>query len=150
MQAELEELKESLRLERQSLRDISCDCDKLKATCAEKDSALQVISWWTITLIIFLLTYVTCTTIALIIYAYDQSALLDKSNLEAALAKANIKDRFPVDSNHEKELLVVSNKHGKGDLIMGSMKTDSVDIKVCIFDYFRQFIRLSFLIIKLL
>ncbi|THU58137.1 hypothetical protein C4D60_Mb03t11010 [Musa balbisiana] len=98
MQAELEELKESLRLEKQSLRDISCDRDKLKAICAEKDSALQ-------------------------------SALLDKSNLEAALAKANIKDRFPVDSNHEKELLVVSNKHGKGDLIMGSMKTDSVDIK---------------------
>ncbi|XP_064979395.1 kinesin-like protein KIN-14I isoform X1 [Musa acuminata AAA Group] len=58
-----------------------------------------------------------------------QSALLDKSNLEAAVARANIKERFPVDSNHEKELLVVSNKHGKGDLIMGSMKTDSVDIK---------------------
>ncbi|RWW38499.1 hypothetical protein BHE74_00056267 [Ensete ventricosum] len=58
-----------------------------------------------------------------------QSALLDKSNLEAALARANIKERFPVDSNHEKELLVVSNKHGKGDLIMGSMKTDSVDTK---------------------
>ncbi|RRT49661.1 hypothetical protein B296_00033897, partial [Ensete ventricosum] len=57
------------------------------------------------------------------------SALLDKSNLEAALARANIKERFPVDSNHEKELLVVSNKHGKGDLIMGSMKTDSVDTK---------------------
>ncbi|RZR86166.1 hypothetical protein BHM03_00013312 [Ensete ventricosum] len=98
MQVELEELKESSRLERQSLREISCDRDKLKAICAEKDSALQ-------------------------------SALLDKSNLEAALARANIKERFPVDSNHEKELLVVSNKHGKGDLIMGSMKTDSVDTK---------------------
>ncbi|CAL9076791.1 unnamed protein product [Musa acuminata var. zebrina] len=41
MQEELERLKESLRSERQCLRDVTYDCDNLKALCDEKDSSLQ-------------------------------------------------------------------------------------------------------------
>lgn len=44
MQKELEMHKELLKSERQTLRDLTCDYDKLKALCDEKDSALQVIS----------------------------------------------------------------------------------------------------------
>lgn len=43
MQEELEMLKESLKSERQHLRDLTCDYEKLKALFDEKDSALQVI-----------------------------------------------------------------------------------------------------------
>lgn len=43
MQEELVMLKESLNSERQRLRDLTCDYEKLKALCDEKDSALQVI-----------------------------------------------------------------------------------------------------------
>lgn len=43
MQEELEMLKESLKSERQCLRDLTCDYEKLKVLCDEKASALQVI-----------------------------------------------------------------------------------------------------------
>lgn len=42
MQEELEGLKESLQSERQNLKEIISDRDKLKRLCEEKDSALQV------------------------------------------------------------------------------------------------------------
>ncbi|XP_074575269.1 kinesin-like protein KIN-14I isoform X2 [Curcuma longa] len=41
MQEELEMLKELLKSERQTLSDLTCDYDKVKALCDEKDSALQ-------------------------------------------------------------------------------------------------------------
>uniref|UniRef100_A0A2P2JQL3 Kinesin-like calmodulin-binding protein n=1 Tax=Rhizophora mucronata TaxID=61149 RepID=A0A2P2JQL3_RHIMU len=42
LQAELVGLKESLRSERQNLAEVACECDKLKSSFDEKDSALQV------------------------------------------------------------------------------------------------------------
>ncbi|XP_074560216.1 kinesin-like protein KIN-14I [Curcuma longa] len=70
MQEELEMLKESLNSERQRLRDLTCDYEKLKALCDEKDSALQ-------------------------------SSLVDKSSLEAELARMRIKEHSQVEYNHE-------------------------------------------------
>lgn len=41
MQEDLEGLKDSLEFENQKLVEITCDCDRLKSLCNEKDAALQ-------------------------------------------------------------------------------------------------------------
>jgi hypothetical protein len=42
IQEDLEELKESLRSDKQSLAKVTCDRDRLRSRCDEKDKALQV------------------------------------------------------------------------------------------------------------
>lgn len=42
IQEDLEELKESLRSDKQSLAKVTCDRDRLRSWCDEKDKALQV------------------------------------------------------------------------------------------------------------
>lgn len=42
MQEEIEDLKESLRSDKQSLAKVMCDRDRLRSWCDEKDKALQV------------------------------------------------------------------------------------------------------------
>jgi hypothetical protein len=42
LQEELEELKESLRSDKQNLAKVTCDRDRLRSWCDEKDKALQV------------------------------------------------------------------------------------------------------------
>ncbi len=42
MQEELDELKESLRSEKQNVAKVTSDCDRLRSWCDEKDNALQV------------------------------------------------------------------------------------------------------------
>lgn len=42
MQEELDDLKDSLRFEKQKLAEVMADHDRLKSLCDEKDTSLQV------------------------------------------------------------------------------------------------------------
>lgn len=42
MQADLESLKQSLASEKQNFKEVTCERDRLKSSCDEKDNALQV------------------------------------------------------------------------------------------------------------
>lgn len=70
MQEELEMLKELLKSERQTLSDLTCDYDKVKALCDEKDSALQVISCELADTSTFFLINADCGTAGPIIHLY--------------------------------------------------------------------------------
>lgn len=101
LQEEMEALRDSLRLEKQNLAEMRLDCDRLKALCHERDTALQV-QFACVIIIVFFFPF-----FFLISCFVFQAAISEKKSLEAKLTKLSSQAS---ESTEKKDLLLANNQ----------------------------------------